>query len=303
MIVRPPAHRPGDPPTDRSTNRRTDRGAERGAKHTILRPAAAGTPRRPLGAAWGPALRRFRRRVRPIFGTTLAVVALLAGVTLLLAPSLLAGGAWPPLHARCMGAFALSLAASLLMARRESDPAALRLPLVAFTCWSTTTASALLMHGVVSVEWPGVLVGLGALSMLLAKIDDDPPAPAQHADRHWRTVAGMALLVGVPLLARPGTMSLVWPWNLKVALVAQYAPMFLSWGLAIWLMARERRRYVRLPVMGGVMVWAGSVFLASLWHRAAFTSGRVAGVLWFVAFAVTVGLAASQLFRPRGRWR
>jgi hypothetical protein len=231
------------------------------------------------------------------------VVALLVGVSLLLAPNLLTGGAWPPLHARCMGAFALSLSVSLAMARRLSDPAALRLPLAASACWCATTGAALLLHGGVSWWWPCVLAAPGVLSTLLAKVDDDPPAPAQHADRSWRAVAGLTLLIGVPLLARPGSMSLVWPWPLKVALVAQYAPMCLAWGLAAWLVARERRRYVRLPVIGGVTVWAACVFLASLWHRAAFTSGRVAGVLWFVAFAVTACLAASQLFWPRGRWR
>lgn len=69
------------------------------------------------------------------------------------------------------------------------------------------------------------------------------------------------------------------------ALAAQYASMFLAWGVAAWLLARERRRYVRQPVLWGLLVWAAGVLLSSTtW-------------LWFAAFAVTAAVAAHRV-RP-----
>jgi hypothetical protein len=237
-----------------------------------------------------------RTRLRPVFCLVIAWTALLTGAALVLAPTALPGGAWPPLHARCIGVMALSLAVALVLARRALDPAALRMPLLALAWWSLPAAALAWAHGGVLLVWPWAVAAVGGAALAFARIDSDPPAPAQHADRAWRTFALLALLAALALLVGPRGAARHWPWRLAAPLVAQYAPLFLAWGAAAWVMARERRRYVRTPVLWGVLSWAVGVLLASLWHAAAFKWSNPLAWLWLAAFAALALLAAQRLF-------
>jgi hypothetical protein len=192
-----------------------------------------------------------RTRLRAPYCAAVSASALLAGTTLFLAPATLLGGAWPPLHARCIGAMLVSLAVALVMARRALDPATLRTPLAALSAWSLSSAA--LMWATGGTPWPWALVVVGAVAMAFARVDSDPPAPAQHADKAWVAVALVSLLLSLPLLAAPQRMAVHWPWRLAPILVAQYAPLFIGWGVAAALLSRERRRYVRAPVLCGVV--------------------------------------------------
>jgi hypothetical protein len=203
-----------------------------------------------------------RARLRPVFCTGLTWATLLAGAAGVLAPAALMGSAWPPLHARCVGITALSLAVEMARARRALDPAALRMPLLALACWCLSTVALAWSGGNASSFWPCALVIVGVAALAFAQIEGDTHAPAQHADRVWRSFAGLAMLVAMSLLIAPRGMLPYWPWRLSAILVAQYAPMFLVWGAAAWLMSRERRRYVRMPMLWGLLVWAAGVLLA-----------------------------------------
>lgn len=227
--------------------------------------------------------------------------ALLVGVAGVLAPTLLLGSAWPPLHARCMAVTALSLAVAIAMARRTLDRAALRMPLLALAAWCLSIVALAWLGGAALVWVHGVLAAMGVLALALAHIESDPPAPAQHADRAWRLFAGLALLAALPLLFVPQAMVPYWPWRLSAPLVAQYASMFVAWGVAAWLMSRERRRYVRMPVVWGVLVWAAGVLLTSLWHLGAFRLHNPPAWLWFSAFAATALTAAHHVW-PTAWW-
>ena len=98
------------------------------------------------------------------------------------------------------------------------------------------------------------------------------------------------------MLAAPRSVAPYWPWPLAAPFVAQYAPLFVAWGAAAWLVARERRRYVRTPVLCGLLSWAVGVLLASLWHVAAFTLSNPLTWLWFAAFAALAVLSAHRLW-------
>jgi hypothetical protein len=235
-----------------------------------------------------------RTRLRPRFCAAAALAAMLAGVGLVLVPTALTGSAWPPLHARCVGAMLLSLAAALICARRALDAAALRMPLLALAGWSLSGAAVLLLHA--DAPWAWALVAIGGLSLLLARIDSDPPAPAQHADPTWRVVALLALLSAVVLVAAAPRITAHWPWRLAAALIAQYAPPFLGWGIATALLSRERRRYVRAPVLWGLLTWAVGVLAVSLWHGAAFHWARPLAWGWFAAFTALAVLALHRLW-------
>jgi hypothetical protein len=239
-----------------------------------------------------------RNRLRSLFCASVASVALVAGALCVLAPAALTpllGTPWPPLHARCVGAMALSLAVALLLARRALDPAATRMPLLALAAWCWSAAAVAWTSGSVVVAWPWGVAVLGAVALVFAHIDSDPPAPAQHADIAWRFFALLALMLALALLLWPRVGVMPWPWRLPATFMAQYAPLFLSWSVAAWLVSRERRRYVRAPVLWGLIVWAVGVLSASAWHAAAFSRGNPLAWGWFAGFAVLAALAAHRL--------
>jgi hypothetical protein len=245
-------------------------------------------------------LQSLRHRLRPAFCAAAATSALLAGTAFVLAPAALPGGAWPPLHARCIGAMLISLALALASAQRALDPAALRTPLIALSAWSLASAALVLVGG--GTPWAWALVAVAVAALAFSRIDGDPPAPAQHADKAWAAVALMSLLCAVTLLAASRNVAAFWPWRLTAALIAHYAPPFIGWGVAAALLSRERRRYVRAPVLWGLSSWAAGVLSASLWHAAAFQWARPLAWLWFAGFALLLGLAAYRLW-PTGPQR
>ena len=240
----------------------------------------------------------FRNRLRPAFCAAVAWVALVAGAVCVLVPAALTplfGAPLPPLHARCVGAMALSLAAALLLARRALDPAATRIPLLTLATWCWSAAAVAWAGGQAVQAWPWGAGAVGFAALLLAHIDSDPPAPAQRADMSWRFFAVSALLLALYLLLGPQAGALPWPWRLAAPLRAQYAPLFLAWGVAAWLVSRERRHYVRAPVLWGLLTWALGVLLASLWHAAAFQPGDPLAWLWWGGFAALGALASQRL--------
>jgi hypothetical protein len=236
-----------------------------------------------------------------------AVLALLAAALLGLAPqaaATLGQGPWPPLHARCVAAMALSLGVALLLARRTFDPAALRLPLLALAAWALASALLLLLRGA-SVSWPPLGLGaLGALAWRLARIDGDPPAPAQHADRLLLGWAGLGGALALGLVLAPARAAQHWPWPLGAGWVVHYAPLFAAWALAAALAARERRRYVRTPLLWGLFAWALATLAASWWHRAALRWAEPAAWGWIVGLTGVALTAAQRLGRRRwlGPW-
>jgi hypothetical protein len=189
----------------------------------------------------------------------------------------------------------VSLAVALAFARRALDPAALRMPLVVAAGWALSSAALALMND--GAVWSWALTGAGGAGLLFARIDSDPPAPAQHPDRTWGAVALLAWLAGLWLMAAAPQAAAHWPWRLSAARVAQYGPLFLAWGLGAWMVSRERRRYVRVPVWWGVLAWCGGVLAVSGWHAAAFQWTRPLAWLWFAGFAA-LGLLAAQRLRP-----
>jgi hypothetical protein len=240
-----------------------------------------------------------RNRLRSLFCASVASVALVAGAACMLAPTALTpllGTPWPPLHARCVGAMALSLAVALLLARRAFDPAATRMPLLVLAAWCGSAAAVAWASGSAAVAWPWGAALLGGAALVFAHIDGDPPAPAQHADIVWRVFAVLTSMLVPALLLWPRIGVLPWPWRLPAPFMAQYAPLFLAWGVAAWLVSRERRRYVRAPVLWGLLVWALGVLLASAWHAAAFARGNPLAWLWFAGFAAMAALAAHRLW-------
>lgn len=192
----------------------------------------------------------------------------------------------------------LSLAMALASARRALDPAALRMPLIALAAWSLSSAALTGLTG--GALWRWGLAAVGAAALLFSRIDSDPPAPAQHADGAWRTVALLGWVATLLLLSASQRVAALWPWRLAAAFVAQYAPLFLAWGVAAWLMSRERRRYVRAPVLWGLLTWSVGVLSVSAWHAAAFRWTSPLAPAWFAVFAALALLAAHRLRKTVG---
>ena len=229
-----------------------------------------------------------------MFGTAAALAALLAGAALIIALAVLLGGAWPPLHARCIGAMLLSLATALVSAGRALDPVALRMPLIALAAWSLSSAVLAWTNG--AAWWPLGLAAIGSAALLFARIDSDLPAPAQQVDKAWRAFALLAALVAALLSAWPQQLAAYWPRRLAASFIAHYAALFVAWGVAAWQVAREPRRYVRVPVLWGLLAWGIGVLAVSLWHAAAFKWTRAPAWVWTAAFAAVGVLAAHRLW-------
>ena len=123
-----------------------------------------------------PLVSTFRARLRPAFSTGAMYATGLAGVAGVLAPSVLMGSVWPPLHARCMAATALSLSVALVQARRTLDPATLHMPLLALGCWLLSTVALTWIGGGVLSLLHGVIAALGGFALALAPIEGDTPA-------------------------------------------------------------------------------------------------------------------------------
>jgi hypothetical protein len=181
-------------------------------------------------------------------------------------------------------------------------------PLLALAVWGLGGAFAALVAGTAAPTHLAALVAAGTAAALLSRVDDDPAAPSQHADlllRLWSTLgAGLALVI----LALPTAAALRWPWRLAPGWVVHYAPIVAAWSVASALAARERRRYVRAPVLWGLMAWAAGTLAVSLWHAGALRWGGAATASWTAGLA-GVALSAAQrlgLLRPStwqpGRW-
>jgi hypothetical protein len=167
--------------------------------------------------------------------------------------------------------------------------------LLTLATWGLSAAAVAWAGGHAGLALPWGAGALGMAALLLARIDSDPPAPAQRADLSWRVFAVSALLLGLYLLLGPQAGAQPWPWRLAAPFRAQYAPLFLAWGVAAWLVSRERRRYVRAPVLWGLLTWALGVLLAWLWHAAAFQPGDPLAWLWVGGFAALAALASKRL--------
>ena len=119
--------------------------------------------------------------------------------------------------------------------------------------------------------------------------------------RLYFLLQALILIVGaVLLLALPGVMIRIWPWDLTPQLARLHGAPVLCFGVASFQLARVRRyREIRIPV-AGMLVFAVAVLVASAIHREMFASASPAMIAWFAGFAIAA-LILAFLFVQSGR--
>lgn len=222
------------------------------------------------------------------------------------APALAWPWALPPLHARCIAALQLAAALSWLLAARDPDGAARRIPLAQlFTGALCTLLLVAVRRPELSPAGWGWLAGqalaaLGAGLCLWSQAELQ--APAERPDRAWLACGLAAGAMALLLAVDPVRAARVWPWPLGPLPALLYAGPLVGWATALVMLARERRRGVRARVLPGLLAVGPLVAAATGLHLGAFHHPAL-GVVWAAAFGAVSVLAARRLrpARPSAR--
>lgn len=116
----------------------------------------------------------------------------------------------------------------------------------------------------------------------------------------FRALGTVLVLLALAMLLAPQLVVTVWPWKITPLLVQIYSAPFLAYGLASFMLARQKTwPEVRLVVVG-LLVFVSMVLVASILHRGLFTPGRPATWVWFGGFFAAVALLGGMVLRfPR----
>jgi hypothetical protein len=243
-----------------------------------------------------------------------AWIALCAGVR----PDLVAWALpWPaglraPLHARCLAALHTATALTWLLALRERDAAAIRIPLALALAgsvgavlamlgpaWAAAVGSAPAALAPGAAGWLALHLALGLWAAWRLRQRRELRAPAERLDRASASAAAMALAAAGLLALAPAWAARWWPWPLPLALAAPYASVAAAWAVALGMLARERRHAARRLALVGLLAMGPLVALVTAVHADAFRPA-LAALVWPLPFLALSALAWRRLrtFRP-----
>jgi hypothetical protein len=210
---------------------------------------------------------------------------------------------WPvaPLHARCIAALHAAAALTWLLGSRQRDPAAVRIPLGlalgnswAYVLQLLVTWPTLAPAGGAAWLWMLVQAGTAASSMWLLLRQRELRAPAERLDAPLVLCGAFALASAALLALKPDWAAAVWPWPLSRQAAVLYAAALAGWALALFMLARERRRAARSLTLLGLVVAGPLVAGVSWWQRDAFYSAAQ-GAAWAALFLMASALACWRL--------
>jgi hypothetical protein len=114
-------------------------------------------------------------------------------------------------------------------------------------------------------------------------------------------VQGIVLtLVALAMLLFPSFIIKIWPWKITLMLTQIYSAPFFTYGLGSLQLARQRTFSEIKVVVIGTFVFTALVLLASILHRAAFSTAGLSGVIWWSGFIVAtsiLGIIMGYCFR------
>ncbi len=220
----------------------------------------------------------------------------------------------PPLHARFLGSMYLSGATFMVGCILARTWCQVRVVVPMIAIWTGLLFVVSLMYWgefdwslVQTKVWFGAYLIYPLLAIVFSvrsgggdSADPDHPADLPRWLERYLTAQGIGLLaVGCALLVAPAVIVPAWPWKITPLLANLYAAPFLSYAFGSILLARERAwPHVRIGI-AGLLVFAVSVLVSSVLHRALFNAGDFADWLWFAALAVA-SAALGYAMTPRG---
>lgn len=221
----------------------------------------------------------------------------------------------PPLHARFLGSMYLSGAAFMVgcMAARRWCQVRVVVPMIAIWTGLLFVVSVLHLEEfdrslMQTKVWFGAYLVYPLIAIMFSvrhrgddAIDADHPADLPGwLGRYLVAQAAVLFVLGGALLLAPGYMVAVWPWKITPLLAHLYGAPFLSYAAGSVLLSRERAwPHVRVGIVG-LLVFAASVLVSSVLHRALFSAGDTSDWLWFGALALSVA-AMGYAMTARGR--
>ena len=249
------------------------------------------------------------------FFAIVALSALWVGAWAYIEPALVQNGIpWsaPQFHARLTGAAYLSAFVFCVMSASARSYAEVRIVLSMIAIW--TLVLLIVTPFYLTLDdydrepiwiWLGALVIYLVIAPWLMFVHQgsyaEPGAVPPMWARLYFLLQALILIVGaVLLLALPGVMIRIWPWDLTPQLARLHGAPVLCFGVASFQLARVRRyREIRIPV-AGMLVFAVAVLVASAIHREMFASASPAMIAWFAGFAIAA-LILAFLFVQSGR--
>jgi hypothetical protein len=220
----------------------------------------------------------------------------------------------PPLHARFLGAMYLSGAVFMIGATVARRWSAIRVVVPMCAIWTGLLLLVSLLH-LPEFDWRKQQVWIwfgaylvfpaGAALIAWRRRHDRSNSPGPSLPPWLRAyLVGQAVVVlplAGALLLFPAAVAPVWPWPITPLLAHLYSAPFFSFGLGALLATRQRALAdVRLYVLA-TFVFAAGVLVASVVHRALFSTADLSDWLWFYAFVyatLALGAATLQAFRP-----
>lgn len=220
----------------------------------------------------------------------------------------------PPMHARFLGAVYLSGLAVMLGALLARGWLEIRLVPILTALWTGGLCVISLFHldqfDFAEPQpwfWFGAyivypLIALGLAWRHRTLVDEERPAARLPG---WASgyLVGQGIVLtalAVALLLFPSALAEVWPWPIDRLLAQIYSAPLLAYGVGSLLLARRSTVLeVRIIVLW-MLVFTAGVLLASIIHRALFSAGDVADVLWFALLAIAnlmLGLLLARSLR------
>jgi hypothetical protein len=247
-----------------------------------------------------------------IFYAAVAVLALWVGAWGYFAPAqvdLALPWLIPPLHARFLGAMYLSGTTFMIGAMLAREWPAIRVVVPMISIWTGMLFIVSLFH-LGEFDWgrrqtwiwfaaylvyPLVAAWIAWRMRSHLEHGDGPPLP--NTLRRYLIGQGLvATLLALFLLVLPGVAVRVWPWATTPLLAQIYSAPFLSYGLGSLYAARQTN-YGEVQIgLVATFVFAAGVLLASLIHRALFSTAHLSTWLWFLGFGVaTLALGIASI--------
>jgi hypothetical protein len=205
----------------------------------------------------------------------------------------------PPLHARFLGSLYLSATVFLvwaLFAERWLEVKITVTLVAVWTGWMLVVSCLHLKefnyHKPQSWFWFGAYVfyPLIAFWLMWRHREDDEAPEIKNLPKWTRGVLALIgllfTLLALSLFFMPGVMSTLWPWKVTPLLIQLYSAPFLAYGLGSLQMAwQEAWLEIRIGATAA-FVFSSCVLIASILHRALFSSADRSGWIWFAGFGL-----------------
>ncbi len=205
----------------------------------------------------------------------------------------------PPLHARFIGAIYFSATVVMFGGLRARSYADAKAAILVSTIWTGILFIISLFYlGEFDFThkpvwfWFGAYIAyplIGIWFLWRNRHLSEPIVGALLPDwvKTYLLVQGLVLtILSLALLFLPEMMVNLWPWKITRLLAQIYSSPFLAYGIASFMLSRQRTWREVKVIVNGVFVFVALALLASFLHLELFSFKRIATFVWFSGLAI-----------------